>query len=349
MSAKPSKSKKTKLSFGNLALLEWLCERPYGRMFTNHNINPVTASNVTYLFEMGDPDENGKRKIARHYPSNSTGGKADEENVAFMKRFGGKVGGPECYRLSRAGFTRSLSALNSSIDGKDDYDRFIATLERQRNPFHFSELLYFLTEAGLEYWKTEGRAEMERLRAEAAEKRESADRLVLLGVQSRISPQLPKHVQDAVRAGIPLPSLDRKLVRPYALVRVVKETANRLYVEDVEYVRKGQGSVYGIIEGRAPNMYVSKEHVMLDNATRPGVAKVLDMDAEYVDEAQKVMLDAIERILPILREADLRLKQKAAGHDDMMKELLESLGKEADDQSPAPGTSGTGAKPRRRR
>lgn len=345
MSNKTSNPRKsTKFTLANLTMLEWLCERPKNRLYTTHNVSQ--SGSVTYLYEFGDLAEGGKRSITRVYPSNNSGEKARKEDLAYERLFGGKVG-KNYHKLEQSDLVRSISSL---YHGRDEVERFVATLDRERKPFHYSELLHFVTDAGIAYWENEGRAELERLRGNVAEQRASADRLVLIGSRTKITPSLPKHIQDAVRFGLNLPHLERVVIRPYAMARVVKETETRLYVEDVEILKKDlnssyDGSVYGIIEGQEPNQYVAKERVMMDHITRGLAAKAVEIHEEYVRDIHRIMLENIECIMPFLVESDSRLKQMSAAHEDIMRDLLDPA---AAEPSKDVGSSGAAPKTRRR-
>jgi len=326
-----STKKPPKFDYHLLALLGWLSENPNARLLSSYGAG--LDQNYPTLYELSPKREDGKRSIAQVFPARDS--RASDESVELVKRLGGRVSN-DYHKLLQQGFLLSMSSMYENTKA---FEKFVSTLE-PRHEFHWSQKMFLLTKKGFEYWNEAGKAHYEKLHAKRLAAREEADRLILIGVDGVVRPILPERLEKMVNgAGLRLPDISRKVVRPYAIARVTKETATRFYVEDVDLL---QGDAYALsgghsgspIEGRAPNQYVEKKHVMLDNATKAGAARVVSTDVEYADDLRGIMLASLQQIIPLLSEMNLRLAQKGSERDDMMGELLQSLREEGGRSEP---------------
>jgi len=326
-----STTKPPKFDYHLLALMGWLCESPNARILSSYGAGLNDA--YPTLYELSPKREDGKRSITQVFPARDS--RVSDESVEMVKRLGGKVSN-DYHKLLQQGFLMSMSAMYENTKA---FEKFVSDLE-PRCEFHWSQKMFFLTKKGFEYWKETGKAQYEKLHARKLAAREEADRLILIGINGVVRPILPERLEKMVNgAGLRLPDISRKIVRPYAIARVTKETATRFYVENVELL---QGDAYALsgnysgspIEGRAPNQYVEKKYVMLDNATKAGAAKVVSTDVEYVDDLRGIMLASLQQIIPLLSEMNLRLAQKGSERDDMMGELLQSLREQGEKSKP---------------
>jgi hypothetical protein len=74
---------------------------------------------------------------------------------------------------------------------------------------------------------------------------------------------------------------------------------------------------------------------MADHVSDHGAMKLIELDLEYAEDIARISGEALAKIIPIISQLDLRQAQKEAERLDMMRELIEGLGKEksADTQS----------------
>lgn len=320
-----------KLSLPQLALLEWLCEKPQGkRMFAGS----TSDSARLYFYDVVDQAE-GKPRIVRihpNYPGDSSDAQLDTE--AFLVRMGGRDS-IDHTPLARIGFLLSFNSLghthSSTSEGRQRHESFIA--QYANNPFHFSQSARIVTKAGIEYWEHHGREQLAEARSAVEVAEAEVSRLVLIGVNQRISPQLPPDIQKLIPEGLPLslPSIATK--QPFAVARVVKQTAQRLYVRDVELLPR-PGIVHSPIVGNPPNQYVAPDAVIIDHATRSVIRRYLDAESEFRSDYDRLIAEMASRILPVATEYYSRLVQKKAERDDTLREII--AGDAEPDDTPKP-------------
>ena len=321
---------KIKMTFAELALLDWLCEPGQARrIFTVHPL--LSGSSQMYFYELSELGENGKQSISMIQ---------NRERLDQLRmRFGRE--NFSTMNLIRAKFLshwHSLSHRSHGSDGaKSSYDKLIDRFDR--NPFHYSDGIHAINKDGYQYWKDIGRNEYELQLEQQRLSREAVGRTVVIGARARIYLTMDAEMRRAFPAGFPVPLPTRTYRRAFATAEVVKETANRFYLTNVQRLPGGDVQ-WGDdpIEGKEPNCYIPRDAVLLDHASPAAVRALQDIDAEFIDSQTQAMRKTYDELLPILQALDSRLAQQVAQREDMVREALARYGQpdEKPDEDTAP-------------
>lgn len=312
---------KLKLTYPQLALMDWLMEKPGLRFSTRGGMR---GSNDYMLYELGEAREDGKRPVEcvlSPYDRSETA-------VAITRRIGGRC---DLSKLHQFGLLGSLGILNC----REERLRFMERLDR--DPFHYAEILMPPTRVAREWWKSEGEAQFRRESERREAEARKVGRLVLIGRGAEIVPRVTESVRKARNLGVRLPDLTQRLVRPYAVATVTRETDARLYVENVVVISAADGFEYSSpVQGREPNRFVERGSVMADGIAMTDALSVVELDAEYRDDLVRILDQTMERVAPILVEAASRLAQKNAERSDLFRERIESaLARNGGDRAPS--------------
>lgn len=313
-----------KLTFQDLAMLDWLLEKPGQRFFTTCSLGTGYC-----LYELSEKDNSGNRTAKSVYHR-------AESKPEFRKRFGGSIG-IKSNKLFRNGFFYSLQRMHNN-SGK--YAAFVEGLTS--NPLHWSETVHLPTKVADEWWQKIGREAFEAEYEKREKKRAAVSRRILIGCKATIFPAVPENCKKVLREiQNNLPNLTKRIIRPYAIATVTKETAARLYIEDIERLNPDVSFSYeGIpIQGSAPNQYIDRACVMVDNVTARGAMKLVEFDREYAETIANIAGEAMAQIIPIVSALNLRQEQKEAERLDLMRELIESIEEDpASEDEPSPRT-----------
>lgn len=312
--------RKFKPTYPQLALFDWLMERDRRRFFSHHS--GIAATHEVWLYETDGVDENGKKKLVRLLP-NSEGMEGRAKAAALIERLGGRAT-IQTWQLLQQGHIAGLS-MNSNSEA---FEAFSSQFNKAM--WHWSEHLYVVTDKGRAWWKETGRELFEAEKSKRDKERAAVERVVLLGRVERVRPEVPREIATRVPEGMSLPLPSRSVLRPQATAVVVKETTTRLYLRDVSWLRPVDYSSR-VVEGREPSEYVAREHVILDGAEPETVERLMKIDAEYVEDVNRIAEQAVNSILPALLSLDSRLKQKDAEREDMMKEAIEAANSAKED------------------
>lgn len=177
---------------------------------------------------------------------------------------------------------------------------------RQRTAFWLH--LYVINDAGRAVLEA-NRAAIDKIKADKAAEAVQADRLVIVGYN--------RGWGGGHGAG-----------RTYCeLLRVLRETDNRLYVQPVMNARSitnGYGSYYGHspVHGRTKDQYVSREDVLVDPATEAQFRALVALDDDRMASAQSINQREEEELNPIKARWNDSRKQQAAMFADMEQEIL---------------------------
>lgn len=111
------------------------------------------------------------------------------------------------------------------------------------------------------------------------------------------------------------------------LLRVLRETDNRLYVQAVmsaHDVTNGYGSYYGHspVHGRNKDQYVDRADVLVDPATEAQFRALVALDDDRMASAQSINKREEDELAPIKKRWEDSRKQQAAMFADMEKEIL---------------------------
>ncbi len=325
---------KIKLTFPELALLDWLCEPgPARRLFTYHP--HIRSGGSMHYYELSEPNEEGKRTpnmIQDRQVLHQLHLRFGRENFSTMN-------------LYRSKLLSNWHSLGHHAHGdKSSYEKLIDLLTR--NPFHYADNIYAPSKAGRAYWENTGKAELERLREQQRNQRESVARTIVIGATDYVELSLDADMRKAFPSGFPLPLPKRRYRRAYATAEVVKETASRLYLTNVKQIPGGQVNYNNNpIEGREPNCYIPREAVLLDHASPAAIRALIALDEEHIDSQQQALRSAFDQMLPILQALDSRLAQQAAMRDDMLRETLARFTAAPDEPADEKQPDEPGAKP----
>lgn len=303
--------KKFKPTFPQLALLDWLFEKDRLRFFTH--TSHMESATRTWLYEVAGQDEDGKKKLSRVYPSHHS----DGSDVRILERLGGRDS-IQTHTLYQQKFIRQLTPTGD----RERFEKFMEQFADRR--WHWAEHIYLVTDTAREWWKAEGKALYQAAAAEREAERSATARMVVLGAMAAVRPEISSELRSRLPEGIPLPIPARRAVRPQSTAIVVRETETRLYVSDVTPLRTGIYTERNVIEGRPPNEYVAKEHVMADHASPQMARRILEIDADYAEDLNRIAEQAVEAMLPALLELSSRLAQKDAERAFFMQEAIGS-------------------------
>jgi hypothetical protein len=208
--------------------------------------------------------------------------------------------------------------------------------------YSLSESFYVMNENGRKWWHAGGREQYrEALTARFA--KEAADkRTILIGFERRYNYTLSHEQKRLFPTGFPPPLPSRKLVRPYAIATVVKETDQGYFVTDVKPLTqrlKGLdgGYIPSPLEDRKPHPFAPRSIILADRVSPEAVEEVMTVDAEVFQDITDTQSRTVDELLPILRHFhDLQLQQEAR-HDDLMKAALSKADGSARPEDPEAG------------
>lgn len=312
--------RKDKLGFAQLALVDWLLEAPTTR-FVLGNVNLYSSlyvSKALTLCEVIDGDT-----VTLASPATTT------TNVELEDRLGGSF--EIDIRLlveEKVLHSNRSTAESANGDQKNGFVQFMESIGcTEFNSPHGHRLLRAVSKTA-EWWGSVGKAQFDELKDKRDAVRREAARTIVIGarmvVEPRIDPPKAKTFPEGFRH--PIPNL--VLTRPTYTATVVKETKSRLYVQNVVRIRPEpryrEGSENHPIQGRAPNQYVERSHVMADGISALSPARMLEVDAERVDSYHESCDKALTAVLEPLLSLHNRLFQAKAMHDDLMKDAVDA-------------------------
>ncbi|MCS4088843.1 hypothetical protein [Rhizobium sp. BK176] len=304
---------KTKFSYAQLALADWLVEDAANRfavVSTDHY-----SSKSIGLYQV---TENGVVTIA----SASTGC----EDISLIDRLGGSLE----IKYTPLVTDKVLVGFHSqfSRDGDDNgFKKFMKSIGYKGfDTVHGGMLLMRQTDTSMQRWEMEWKAAFAALKAKRDGLRADVGRTVIIGAKCKVHPRVDAETKKSLPYGFLLPVPDLKLVRPTWKARVVKETKERLYVQDVVRIRDtdGSGEHHNPIRGFEPNQYVEREHVMVDGATERAAQTLLSVDTDRVEAYYQSVDNALAVALEPLLALHARLFQAEGMHDDLMREAIEA-------------------------
>jgi len=171
-----------------------------------------------------------------------------------------------------------------------------------KNIFSWRQTAYVLTEDAIAYWDTTGRGKMEAFMAKRQAEKYAVDRLVIIQPISK--------------------ETDRKAGM---LVRVIRETEKRLYIETVH---KSDTGVYtfNYITGSGRGSYVSKRQVWMDGVTKEQYLCIVSVEDRIVADKKKMRLQREDELDEVRQKYVDRFRQKEAEYDDMLLDVLNKKG-----------------------
>jgi hypothetical protein len=302
---------KTEFTFLQLALMNWLMEKP--DRFISISTSYGTSKEL-YFYEAEKNNETGSIEGNRVYPlTNQNGIDARKLNTEFLKKIGGKAN-IDVVRLHHQGMVTSHSAFGSSEFSRAFFNRV------SMGRYHHGQRFDLPTPKMARFWAKEGKAAYEEELASIQQKAADVRRQIVIGRNLEFKPKIPKELKDRWPTGLALPYPKVKKVRPLFSATVTKVTPTRVYIDDVKPLSTERD--YYTIKGREPNLYVEWADVIADYADEPLIDKLLNLDNEFHEDVNRISIETITQMLPLITNIDSRFKQKEAEHDDMLKDIV---------------------------
>lgn len=186
--------------------------------------------------------------------------------------------------------------------------RFLTdTLDSNGQPvsvFSWYDQPYMFTNEAKQYWSDHGKDLFVKLQQDLDNRLKEVSRLVIIGAKDERKRN----------------SADRKAGM---LVRVVRETEKRLYVEMVHHADKTIYEWY-FIEGHGQNHYVSKDQVWLDDVTEKKYYAIVAIEDEIVAEKKILRNERDEKIQEIRDFYNNRMVQNKAEYEDRLAMIIDN-------------------------
>ncbi len=306
---------KPKFTYGQLALVDWLLEGA-GKRFalakTHYNawkdldLYEVVDGEVLELSDHKAPGKTGLQ--------DRLGGRLDidylplqAEGCLLMHHSRGKREDGDPVN----GFMRFMSSIN--------YDRFGPDSEYR---------LIRMGSKTAEWWDTTGAPTFAPMKEKRETARKAVARTVVIGTRSTVKPRIDPEKEKSFPVGFRHPVPDLKIVRPTYVATVVKETKDRLYIQNITRIRDAaryfEEREDSPIQGRAPNQFVDKSRVIADGIKGELPRNILNVDAERVESYHEACDVALEAALEPLLSLHARLFQAESMHEDLMRDAIQS-------------------------
>lgn len=213
------------------------------------------------------------------------------------KRHGG-ITVPVGYRDNHDWWKKNIAPRASDVCHKFWEWGWVNRVEKPENAAWYNTY-YSPTRQAKEFWETEGEALYEVLMAEEAAKRAEVERLCIIGKK------------DSRRR-------DKSDRRAEMLVRVVRETEKRLYVEVVH--QASNSYEFDIIDG-TDTKYISRDQVWKDHVSETYYHKVVEVENVIVAEKNALREQRKAEIEEINRRYNERAAQREAEYADRLLEI----------------------------
>lgn len=295
-------SKKTKYTFPQLALMNWLLSSDKFRFFAYSS--GLDSSNME-LYELEKQENTSKHKVIRI-----------DIDVEMTKFLGGRP-----FVDMQKPLDNGLVHTFNHLYRPNVYAEFLSKVESN---FHFSSRIFLPTKSMKEYWQSVGYDDYLKLLEQRKIERESVSRYVIVGKLVTFKPSISQELLDQFPKSMQIPAPKNQGIRPQYFAHVVKETAKRLYLEDVKPLRTITYPETPVIQGYKPNLFVDYDDVIFDNATEELANKLVLIDNEHQEDVNRITNQVISSILPELINLEARLKQKSAEREDAIREAMEN-------------------------
>jgi hypothetical protein len=312
------KPKLPKLTFAQLATIEWLVEKPNDRCMV------IDGSHLRSEFPSYCELVDGKITVVADKHNFNVGDRGAA--AKFQDRLGGST------KVSMWFFTdNKLLAVNySSTPTKPDKElnNYYTFMERHGGSLfvHGPSTLLRANQATIEWWNETGKKLFEPLKEKREATRQAAKRRIVIGVVSEVPPSVPDRLKGKLPEKFIHPVPTMRLMRPTFVATVVRETEDRLYVQDIQRIRPSAAwheRESNPVSGNAPNSYVLKNMVMADGISSDIPRHMLKVDQERYEEYGDLCEQTIVAVLPTLLNLHDRLFQAQAMNQDLMTEAVE--------------------------
>lgn len=300
-----------------LSLLGWLAADPKVRF-------AIESEHSFACYEKLAPREDGLRPIRKLADFQK-----DDASSALKEWFGGKIAW-KAGALAGDGFFDRYVMLGTAFK-KEDRELFKAAVADVYIPgsWNLSSVYIGATEAGIEWWKSTGAELHASLLAKIAAKREkhrAAERRAVFGWVMHFDRKTPERIQDMLPQGMELPLPRLSGLRPMFTARIVKETPDRYYIEDVQSLNRASSLIATLgVRSHGKHQYVDRDRLMLDHASQADAAALLEFDLSQQQDHTDRCHRAAEELEPIIRRYVAGAVQNEAEHADRMRELLTRL------------------------
>lgn len=314
----------SKFSLSDLALLSWLIEVPERRFAI---VNPLSgAISLWERIELGEDGLWSFDKVSSFRPT-----------PEIHERFGGKMKFRE-YTLQKSGLIEMVRALAVDKSEKARFNDYVSDIRVPKrwngDTVWGSGVLVLPTSAAPEWWESVGRPRYEKLIEKISEKKAVAaakERVAVFGLRAKYSVDSYEGIHAAqagfasMAAGIVSEIVPKwKGVRPAFSAVVVRETETRCYIRDAKRISNvhlnPQTTATVPVES-----WISKEYLLLDNATEVDIAKLKTFDEGVCTDYVEMRDRTIDAMVPALVEALRRGDQKSAEIDGTFADMLADI------------------------
>lgn len=318
-----------KFTFAQLSLLNWLFDNGQSIRFLTKFIGGVDNHELEF-HEVVERNGDGKYvdRVINNTASVSGETKTAEagQRVIDLQRTLGGSFKIELTEIIRAGYIVQLTGFLDSERRKQFQEKFAHL------PLTNTALIRPTT-TGRAWYEAEGRALYEAQATKRADRRKASERTVLIWAEFDMGPDLSAELKAKVPEGVKLPLPRRKIMRPFATATVIGQTEKRILVEDVKLLEDWQqyGGLYSSykimwpIQGRSPNLFIEPGAVMVDHADEAIVEKLREIDVDDVESFNRTANYHMDKILPLLIEMNLGLKQSGLARDELINDAIEGF------------------------
>ncbi len=305
-----------------LSLLGWLAEDPKNRF-------AIASDHSFACYEKQAPREDGLRPVRKLADFQK-----DADSDALKVWFGGKIAWKAGALLDEGCFVRHV--MLGTAFKNDDRELFKAAVADVYIPgsWNLSSAYIGVTDAGIEWWKSTGSELHASLLEKIAARREkdrAAERRAVFGWVMHFDRKIPERIQDMLPQGMELPLPRLSGLRPMFTARIVRETSDRFYVEDVQPLNRASSLIVTLgVRTHGKHQYVDRDRLMLDHASQADAAALLEFDQSQQEDHTDRCLRAADELEPIIRRYIAGAVQNEAEHADRMRELLDSLASKRD-------------------
>ncbi|MBY3155409.1 hypothetical protein HFO56_24085 [Rhizobium laguerreae] len=305
---------KTKFSYAQLALADWLAEDAANRfavVATGHY-----SSKAISLYQVANGEVIAISSASRGC-----------EDKTLLDRLGGSLEINYSPLVSEKVLVGNHSDF-SRDDGNDNgFTNFMKSIGYKGfDDAHGGQLLMRQTDPSMQRWEMEWKDAFSALKDKRDDLRAKASRTVIIGAKCKVYARVDAETRKSLPAGFTLPIPDLTVVRPTWKARVVRETKDRLYIQDVVRIRDAGGAHRedNPIRGSDPNKYVDRIHAMVDGATERAAQTLLAVDTDRVEGYYQACDSALAVALGPLLTLHARLFQADGMHEDLMREAIEA-------------------------
>lgn len=333
-----------KLNYAQLSLMAWFAEKPNERII-------ISAGGIYGSRSLRELDRSGNTVTWRspdtiQYPAAVPG--SHNLSVPVKEFFGGGSTDVPTSPLLHGGvidrFTsKSAQEFNPDTASELEKNLFGATSLSLR----YDSTIQAISPLGLEWWKQTGERLYLAAAAKRITKRAEATRRVLIGGTFHIAAEANSNQKEQLGGQCNFPIPTRKLRRPVAIATVIKETAQRLSITNIQLLDLPGVNYLSTanwpISGTKNNEFVSKDDILVDHFNESTLPKLISVDQEIYTDIKEHQSRAIDEMIPIIKRLRNQALQQSAMHEEMLDAALKCTStKASNDDEPE-----TGLKPRR--